>query len=646
MFDLFRSRDKAVRIMLSLILGVVALSMVTYLIPGGGFGSSSSTDTNVVATVGNASITSAQAQRVISNMMRGRQLPPEILSVYAPQMINNLISDRALAYEAKRLGFTASEAETAEAVRHALPQQLFKDGKLISKELYSQVLSEQGLTIEQFEAEIGDQVIVNRLRDLIAAGVVISPREVENEYRKRNEKAKVDYVMIPSSKFSAEGQATDAEVKAYFDGHRADYQVPEKKSLAVLVIDPANLQNQINPTDAQLQTLYRMTPDKFRVPERVKVRHLLLKSDASNDAQIKAKIGDVEKQLKSGADFADLAKKYSEDNQPAGGSAAKGGDLGWITRGQTVKEFEAAAFSLPVGQVSQPIKTTYGYHILEVMEKEPAHTIPFEEAKPDLIAQYRNQKINDLLQTAEDKAIGQLRKDPANPEKAATESQAQIFNVASYGPGDPIPGVGVSKDLDAALLSLKKGQVSPPVVLPGNKIVIGDVVNMIPAHPSGFEEVQGQIRTKLNADKLQQVLKQKANELLAKAKAGGDLKKAAKEMGLEMKSSDEFTRQGAVEGVGSATLFADAFSQPVSTMLGPISAQGNMVVAQVVAHVEPNMADYPVQSVSIRQELQNQKAREREELFTAGLQKRLEQEKVIKIHNEVVKQLLDSYSHS
>jgi peptidyl-prolyl cis-trans isomerase D len=645
MFDLFRSRDKAVRIMLSLILGVVALSMVTYLIPGGGFGGSSSTDTNVIATVGDATITTTQAQRVISNMMRGRQLPPEILNVYAPQMINNLISDRALAYEARRLGFKASEAETAEAVRHALPQQLFKDGKLISKELYSQVLSEEGMTIEQFEAELSDQVIVNRLRDMIAAGVVISPREVEDEYRKRNEKAKIDYVVIPSSKYSAEAQVSDAEVKAYFDAHRNDYQAPEKKSLAVLVIDPANIQNQIQPTDTQLSTLYRMSAEKFRVPERVKVRHILLKSDASNDAQVKAKIEDLEKQLKSGADFADLAKKNSEDNQPAGGSAAKGGDLGWITRGQTVKEFEAAAFSLPVGQTSQPIKTTYGYHILQVMEKQPAHTIPFEEAKPDLITQYRNQKINDLLQADEDKAIGDLRKDPANPDKAATDSQAQIFNVASYGPGDPIPGVGVNKDLDTALISVKKGQISQPVVLPGNKIVIADVVNVIPAHPSPFEEVQSQIRTRLNGDKLQQVLKQKADELLAKVKAG-DLKKAAKEMGLEVKSSDEFTHSGAVEGVGSATLFADAFTKPVNSVLNPIPAQGNMVVAQIVAHIEPNMAEFPTQSAGIRQELQNQKAREREELFTAGLQKRLEQEKVIKIHNEVVKQLLDTYSHS
>jgi peptidyl-prolyl cis-trans isomerase D len=640
MFDLFRSRDKAVRIMLGGILGVVALSMVTYLIPGGWMGGSdASAGSNVIATVGDYTVTSNDAQRVISNVMRGRNLPPEILNMYAPQLINNLIGERAMAYEAKRLGFEASEADTAESVRRALPPQLFKDGKLVSKELYSQVLGEQGMTIEQFESEAAQQVLINRLRDYVAAGVVISPLEVEQEYRKRAEKAKIDYVLIPTAKYTAEAQASEAELKAYFDKHRAEYQLPEKKNLSVLVIDPANLQNEIQPSDAELQALYRAGGEKFQIPERVKVRHILLKSDASNDKEIKAKIDDLEKQLKAGADFAELAKKNSQDP----GSAAKGGELDWVVRGQTVKEFEAAAFSLPVNQISQPIKTTYGYHILEVTEKQPARTMPFEEAKPALLAQVQNRKVNDLLQTAEDKAVAALRKDPAHPDKAAADSKAQQFNVASYAPGDPIPGVGMEKDVDAALAALKKGQISQPVVLKGNKIVIADVLDEMPARPASFEDVQGQIRTKLNADKLQQALTAKANELLAKAKSS-DLKKAAKEMGLEVKSPDAFTRNGAVEGAGSATTFADAFTKPVNSLIGPLPAQGSQVVAQVVEHVDANMAEFPTQRDAIRDELRNLKAREREDIFAAGLRKRLEQEKKIRVNNDVLKRVMDNYS--
>jgi len=320
--------------------------------------------------------------------------------------------------------------------------------------------------------------------------------------------------------------------------------------------------------------------------------------------------------------------------------------LDWVTRGQTVKEFEAAAFSLPLNQISQPVKTTYGYHILEVTAKEPARTIGFEEAKPVLIGQIRNQKVNDLLQKAEDQAVAALRKDPAHPEKAAADSKAQVFNVASFAPGDPIPGVGVNKDVDAAVVSLKKGQVSQPIVLPGNKIVIADVMDVLPAHPAAFEDVVSQIRTKVNAEKLQQLLNQKGDELLAKAKADGDLKKAAKELGLEVKSPDEFTRSGAVEGVGSATVLADAFTKPVNTLIGPISAQGSVVVAQVVDHSGANMAEFAAQRDGIRDELRNIRAREREEIFSAGLRKRLEQEKKIKVHNDVVKQIIDNYTRT
>jgi peptidyl-prolyl cis-trans isomerase D len=573
-------------------------------------------------------------------MMRGRNLPPEILNMYAPQMINNLIGERAMAYEARRLGFQANETDTAESIRHTLPQQLFKDGKLISKDLYAQVLGEQGLTIEEFEKDAAEQVLINRLRDYVAASVVVSPLEVEQEFRKRNEKAKVEYVLLPTAKYTAEAQVSDTDMHAYFDKHRSEYNIPEKRSLAVLVIDPTNLQNEIQPNDAELQALYRATIDKFQVPERVKVRHILLKSDATNDKEVKAKIDDLEKQLKSGADFAELAKKNSQDP----GSAVKGGDLDWVVRGQTVKEFEAAAFSLPLNTISQPIKTTYGYHILEVTAKEPARTIPFEEAKPVLIGQMRQRQVNDLLQSAEDKAVAALRKEPTHPDLAAAASKAQLFNVASYAPGDPIPGVGMEKDVDTAIAGLKKGQISQPVVLKGNKIVIVDVMDVMPSRPATFEDVQGQIRTKLNADKLQEVLTAKANELLAKAKSSNDLKKAAKEMGLEVKTPDAFTRNGAVEGAGSASTFADAFSKPVNSLIGPYAAQGSQLVAQIVDHVDANMAEFPTQRDSIRDEIRNLRAREREEIFSTALRKRLEAERKIKVNNDVVKQVIASYT--
>jgi peptidyl-prolyl cis-trans isomerase D len=640
MFDLFRSRDKAVRILLTVILGLVALSMVTYLIPGSGM-SYGSNDANVIAKVGDQAITVQDAQRVITNMMRGRQVPPEILSVYAPQLINTMIKDRAMIYEAKRLGFQVNDAEVAKAVHDSLPPQLFQDGKF-NKDLYVAALAEQGMTPAQFEGQVAEQTLMNRLRDLIAAGVVVSPREVENEYRKRNEKAKVDYVLIPQDKYKTEAQVSDADAKAYFDKHRSDYQIPQKKSLAVLEIDPNVVQNEINPTEADLHNLYQMNIESFRAPESVNIRHILLKTDGKNDAQVKAKIDDIRNQLLKGADFAEMAKKYSEDP----GSKDKGGLYENVVHGQMVKEFDAAAFSLPVKQISEPVKTSYGYHLLQVEAKNPARVKPFEEARAQLLADYRQKRLNAVLQTAEDKMVAALRKDPAHPEKAAAEAKAQLFNVPSYAPGDPIPGIGVSKEVDEAVVALKKGEVSAPVVLQGNRIVVAVATNVEPAHPATFEEVAAQVKTKLADEKLKQLISAKATELLAKAKSAGDLKKAAKELGLEVKSSEEFNRSGAIEGVGGASTFEDAFSKPVGTVLGPFPAQHTEVVAQVTGRVEPNMAEFPNQRDNIRETLKNSKIRERQEVFAAGLQKRLEEEKKIKVNNDVLKSLIASYSRS
>src|SRR5262249_54009915 len=148
---------------------------------------------------------------------------------------------------------------------------------------------------------------------------------------------------------------------AYYDSHKAAFQTPEKHSLAIVLIDQAKIPiPQV--TDAQLQKEYTANQDRFKTPERVQARHILVKSDARNDAEKKAKAEGLLKQIQAGGDFAKLAKDNSDDP----GSAAMGGELGFIVRGQTVPEFEKSAFSLQPGQTSGLVKTTYGYHIIQV----------------------------------------------------------------------------------------------------------------------------------------------------------------------------------------------------------------------------------------------------------------------------------------
>ena len=239
-------------------------------------------------------------------------------------------------------------------------------------------------------------LMLRKVQNMIMATAVVSPKEIEDELRRKNEKAKIAYIAFTAAKFRDEVKVTPEEVKAYFDAHRQDYPVPEKRAFQVLVADQEKIENSIAVSDAQLRAAYSANMDNFRMPERVKVRHILVKTVDKSDAekkQLLAKAQGLLNQLKGGADFADLAKKNSDDP----GSGQQGGDLGWVVRGQTVPDFEKAAFSLKPGELSGVVTTEYGYHIIQVMEKEPARVKPFEEVKAGLATDLKKQDVSEKM---------------------------------------------------------------------------------------------------------------------------------------------------------------------------------------------------------------------------------------------------------
>lgn len=642
MFDLFRSRDKAVRILLGVILVVVALSMITYLIPGTGTGGGRSED-NVIAYVGDQTITTLAAQKAIQGVLRGGQVPQQYLSIYAPQIVQQLIGDRALAYEAKRQGIKISDEDVNVAIQNQLPPGFFQDGKLVKKDQLEAALSQQGMNVADLKQDIARQMMVARLRDIALEGTVVSPREVESEYRKRNEKAKVEYVILSPAKFESEVKIDQPAMQQFYDKNKAQFQTPAKKSVSYLVFDPAVVEASIPATDEDLHRYYNANTDKFRVPERAKARHILLQTNAAknDEAAVRAKAEGLLKQIKGGGDFAAIAKANSQDP----GSAAKGGDLGWVMRGQMVKPFEDAVFSLKPNEISGLVKTEYGYHIVQVLEKENAHLRTFEEVKPEIAANYKKQRVNEVMQKAAEKAAAAMRKDPAHPEKAAAEANLQLQHVDNVLPGDPLPQLGVSKEVEQVITGLGKNEVSQPIVAAGNKMVVAEVTGVTPAHPSSFEEAQPDIRRALQSQGLEVVMTRKTSDLMAKTKEmGGDLEKAAKSMGLEAKTSTEFDRQGAVEGVGSANLLSDAFTKPVGTLIGPITANGNRVIAKVLSHTAANMAELAKNSASIRDEIKGRRARERNIIFEDGVRQKLTKEGKIKINQDAIKRVVASYT--
>ena len=638
MFDLFRSRDKAVRILLGVILGVVAISMVTYLIPGAGGGMQAGTDDNVIAKIGDEKLTTTTALAAVQNMMQGRQIPATMMGYFAPQVVESLINERAQAYEAKRLGIEVSDDEVAAAIHKQLPLAfLNKDGS-VNQDAVGQALSQKNLTIPQWIEETRESIMAERLRALVEASVVVTKADLQGEYKQRNEKVKIDYVLVKPAMLEQEVQVAPGDVDAYFKAHRQMYQTPEKRSLAIILLDPAKVQATINPSDADLLSVYNSSLDRFRTPEQVQVRHILIPIDATTpDAVAQAKAADVLKQLKAGGDFGELAKKYSKDP----GSGPKGGELGMVSKGQMVKPFEDAAFSTKVGDLSGLVKTTYGYHILQVEAKSEARVKPFAEVKDVLAAEYKKRKSADAMQQLADKAGADLKKDPTHPDKAATDTGGELIRADNVSAGAPLPQIGVSQELQTAINGLKAGGVTPPVTVQVNKVAVAEVTGDVAAHQANLDDVRAQVEAAVRKEKLDALVQKRVNDLKAKVKAdNGDLAQAAKDMGLEMKESNDFNRQGAVEGLGAANSLADAFGAKDGALLGPLNVAGGSAVVKVVAHTAADMSGYGAQEATLRTEMKSKISQERERLFAEGVRKRLEKEGKVKVQQDALNRLL------
>jgi peptidyl-prolyl cis-trans isomerase D len=485
-------------------------------------------------------------------------------------------------------------------------------------------------------------LLLTRLQNVVLEGIVVTPDEVEREFRRANEKVKLDYISLNADKFKAQANVTPAEIQAQFNNNRASYQIPEKRSLAIVVIDEPRIAATTTMSDAELQRMYADNRERFRSPERVHVRHILLKTmDKPKEEipKIQARAEDILKQIKAGADFGELARKHSEDP----GSAVKGGDLDWVTRGQMVKPFEETSFSLKPKEISNVIKTDYGFHIVQVLQKEEANLKPFEAVKDQLLSERKRQYVFDRMQLISDQVRAALAKEPQQIDQIAQQHGVPVVRADKVGPGDPLPEIGLSTELDSALAPLNKGQVTPVVQVGPNKLAIAVVTDKIAARPADLNEVEGQIRQSLVERKASELMQKKATEAAGQAKSSGDLKAVAKSLGLEVKTTQPFEQTGAAEGIGPATLVSEAFSKPAGTVIGPIPTGSQTVITRVVEKLPADMAKLSESRGALVEQLKRRKASERKDLFEDGVLSTLTKQGKVKIHEDAIKQLIASY---
>ena len=659
MIRFLQSGNKAAKYILSVFLLIICGGMVVYLIPGFMSGADVTNRSGVIASVAGTNIGVEDVNQFVQSQTRGRQVPDFYMPILMQQAVRQLIQKQEIHYEAQRLGLKVSDQEVRDELEHGQYRQyFFPDGKWIGQQQYEKFLNDNNLTVPAFEADVKDSLLGRKLVDTIVAGVNVSPAEVEHAFKEQNTKVKFEYAVLELEEIKKQVNPTEAELKAFYDANKARYQnmIGEKRQVRYFLMTDKDAENKVTVDAGALQRYYNENQDTFRVPERARARHILIKMpppgpDGKVDPKAveaaRAKAADIAKQVKGGADFAEIAKKYSEDRGDAKNpsSAEKGGELGWEVRGTPlgwVPEFERVAYALAPGQISDPVQTQYGFHIIQTEEKEPGHVKPFSEVKPEIEKVVKAQQIGDYLDKAVAKVGDIARKQGLD--KAAAQAGAQVIPSNPVSRTDALPGVGTSPEVMAAVFAAQEDS-EPQIARYSQGYMVFKVTKIEPARTPSFEEIKDRVTTDFKAQRAGELLQRKLAALADRAHAEHDLAKAAKEAGATLKTSELVGRTSNVPGLGAMSGQAGAvFGLKPGEISGPIFLGPKGMVAKVLDRQEPSANDpqFAQQRDNLADTLSEQKRQQALELFMSELENRLKKDGKVKINEAEMRNLTRS----
>ncbi len=630
MIRFLQKDNRFIKAIFIVIIAVACITMVITLVPG--IFQSAAGDGNTYATVrgGNVftrifgattPISTQDVQQAAQRMIQRQGWPQAALPFVMQRAGQGLIQQAVMINEANRLGLQVDD----EAVRkflHSGPigAALFPNGQYIGQVRYAELIQENfGLSTERFEAEIKKEMEEARLRDLITGGVTVSDAEVRSNYIQSATKIKFTYAVLSADAIGKTINPTDAELQKFFKDHSALYAnaIPETRKLQYFVFSNDNLPGGTpQVTEAEQQAYYNAHAADYKVDDQVKVRHILIKSaGAADDAAAKAKAQGILDQLRknNGADFADLARKNSDDP----GSKIAGGELGFIKKGVTVPAFEQVAFAQQPGQISDLVKTQFGYHIIQTEEKQTAHTRPFAEVQGQILAALTQQKEQAAQQNFASQLASEAKKNGMQATAAAHHLTLQTTDYV--GQDTAIPGVADASKLLPAAFAATKG-AAPQIASTGDGYAVFQVSDIRAAHAPGFASYRDHILSDYRTQQTPILLQQKTTQLADKAHAEHDLAKAAAEMGAAVKTSDLVGHDGQVPDIGAlATAAPQLFTLNPGQISGPIRGATTGIVAQLDEKQEPPAADVAQHLPQAKEALLDQSREESFAVFVSHL---------------------------
>jgi peptidyl-prolyl cis-trans isomerase D len=591
-------------------LALVVLTFVVFYIPDFITPTAGAAPNEVLAEVQGETITVGDFQRRYTAQLQayrnayGSQLSDQLLRQLGieQQILQQMVDEEAMVAEARRQGIRVSDVEVRERIL-AIPA-FQENGRFIGEQRYRQMLQMNNppLTTTDFENNLRRALLVEKLRNAVTGWMSITDGEVAEEFRRRYEKVKLDVVPLTADAFRSQVTVSDADLAAHFEANKETYRIGEKRRLRYALVDVDQVRQQVTVSDADLQAFYKQNIAQYTSPEQLAASHILFQLEDKDEAAVRKQAEEVLKRARAGEDFAALAKEFSQDES----NNANGGSLGEFGRGTMVPEFEQVAFALKPGQISDLVKTAFGYHIIKVDKNQAATTRPLEEVRPEIEDQLKWQKAQEQAETIAKTLAGQV-KTAEDLARVAKERGLHVQDTTAFLRDEPIDGLGPAPEVAAQAFQLADGAVSPALRVSRGWVLASVIGKEEPRLPE-LAEVRERVRDDVTRTKAAELAKSKAGEIAALLKGASDFAGAAAKAGLEVKPTELIPRGSPIPDLGvSPDVDAVAFALPEGGVSDPISTPQGTAIIRVAAKEGVTDAQVATGMDQMREELVNQR---------------------------------------
>ena len=458
--------------------------------------------------------------------------------------LDGLINQKLISQEAQKLGLDVTESESQKAIMN---YPAFQVNGRFEMRRYQALLSQNRMKPEDFEASMALQLLDTKLKQFLFSFLDVSEEAVLEYYTYNNEKTTLGFVQFKPEKFKKSTKFDQASLKKYFEENKERYRIPEKIKLTFIEIDPDGFKEKVNITEEEIEGYYGYNPGMFIEPKQVKARHILFKlgqdADEAKEKRVRKAAEAVLKEAREGKNFGELAKKYSE-----GPSKSEGGDLGYFSEGQMDKPFEEAAFKLKKDEISDLVRSRFGYHIIRVEDIKEKRIKPLEEVR-EQIAEILFK--NSSAELAHEKGLSLMDQMPYDVDlgQYAPLHQLGTKDTEYFASGEPIPGVAGSGVGGKSMFSLDIKETSELIEVNG-KFYIFQLIEKKPSHLPELKQVAEEVKKDFKDYLAAKAAKTAAESYLKELRKGKSWEELAKERHLETGDTGYFSRNDPIPGIG------------------------------------------------------------------------------------------------